>query len=394
MAMAISTNSSFESTGNTGRTGELASERSGGAIHVPKQQILPKKQIAKDSMLEHTIVQTAQSVHPLVSDPAETLSPLLNMTSGVASGGDGVESTTGTTEFLRQYVTTQTRLERLGECFTPIPWDNPAEGYTVDVDNLPSFPAIVLVSRAFRLNFWQYVRFGKIARHVLYSYRQDIELASESNPTEPAHADLELQLIAYLWGEAGAGNSTVVHALLHFAQLWGRDGFIETLAFTGVAAINVNGKTIHSARNHSIHENQVARLSAGIKKHFSCVVLRISDGISTTDQALLGRADAMTSEMSVFRDRVWGGRHLALGEDWFQIPPVGSQPRMSSLCSGSSLLWTAFQPPGPETKASAAARLCSKRTDQICCVPHRKHESAEGSSLYEFACENAVGSTH
>ena len=66
---------------------------------------------------------------------------------------------------------------------------------------------------------------------------------------ERARYALEPQLIGYLGGEAGSGKSAVIEALLIFATRWGRRNAIETLAFTGIAAIQADGKTIHSGRN-------------------------------------------------------------------------------------------------------------------------------------------------
>ena len=186
------------------------------------------------------------------------------------------------------------------ECFSPIPWEDPTLRPTITVDDLPRFPAIGVVSRAYQLNFWQHAAFEKIARHVIYAYRSDIERESGSSFTRPPRADLLDQLVGDLGGEAGAGKS---------------DGSVETLAFTGVAAINVHGRTIHSARNIFIGENDNTRPSTDMRAAFGRVVLTMIDEISMTDQSLLGRADAKTRETSTAQDRIWGGRHLLFGGD-------------------------------------------------------------------------------
>lgn len=63
---------------------------------------------------------------------------------------------------------------------------------------------------------------------------------------------LKKQLIGYVGGEAGTGKSAFIAAILTFATLWGRRNTVETMAFTGLAALNVDGDTIHSQRGITI----------------------------------------------------------------------------------------------------------------------------------------------
>ncbi|GMF42237.1 unnamed protein product [Phytophthora fragariaefolia] len=139
--------------------------------------------------------------------------------------------------------------------------------------------------------------------------------------------DIKPQLIDYLGGEAGTGKSTVVEALLVLARCWGREGSIETLAFTGAAATNIHGKTIHSARNlkrNGAESNSSP--SAEMKCRYSLVKLVIVDEISITNQALLGGLDNVSRSMTTKSSKFMGDKHVLLIGDFLQLPPVGGYP--------------------------------------------------------------------
>ncbi|KAJ7776561.1 hypothetical protein DFH07DRAFT_693050, partial [Mycena maculata] len=55
------------------------------------------------------------------------------------------------------------------------------------------------------------------------------------------------QLRMFLSGPGGTGKSRVIHALQDFFQLRGQNRRFRLAAYTGVAARNINGMTLHSA---------------------------------------------------------------------------------------------------------------------------------------------------
>lgn len=117
------------------------------------------------------------------------------------------------------------------------------------------------------------------------------------------------------------------------AEKWGREGSVETLAFTGVAAINIRGRTMHSARNLKVHDKgESYNPSAEMRNRYSRVVLVIIDEISMTDQALLGRTDAVSRELSAWKREFLGGRHTLLLGDWLQLPSVAGSPCTFNCC--------------------------------------------------------------
>jgi hypothetical protein len=88
---------------------------------------------------------------------------------GASSTGDSA-AFEGTQRFISQFRDAHTRLERLHECFAPVPYrlvDTPPRWTQT---TLPEFPEIAMTSEAFQLNFWQHVMFEVAARHLLYAY--------------------------------------------------------------------------------------------------------------------------------------------------------------------------------------------------------------------------------
>jgi len=188
-----------------------------------------------------------------------------------------------------------------------------------------------MVDEAVGLNFWQHAVFEVAARHLLFEYSNDVATALREPIYPPCHIaqpyELKPQLVAYLGGEAGTGKSNVIHALLTLGQRWERDGSVETLAFTGVAAINIQGRTMHSARNLRLNgaENN-PNPSLEMKSRFTRVVLVIADEISMIDQALLGGTETASQSLACVRGKLMGGKHVILTGDWLQLPSIAGCP--------------------------------------------------------------------
>ncbi|KAK1935190.1 ATP-dependent DNA helicase pfh1 [Phytophthora citrophthora] len=254
----------------------------------------------------------------------------------------------GTQTFIETFPRAATRLQRLEDCYGPVPFPTHPMRPRWSPESLLQFPTIAMVSEAFMLNFWQHVMFEVAARHLLYAYSLDIE-STIGDPlflpgSRPTPFEIRPQLISYLGGQAGTGKSTVVDALLSFARLWGRVGSVETLAFTGAAAINIHGKTLHTARNLKLSGAEPnSPPSNEMKTRFSEVVLVIIDEISITDQALLGGTDSVSRMMSMSPEKFMGGKHVLLIGDYLQLPPVaGNLCFQTPPCSASRLRHAGF----------------------------------------------------
>lgn len=305
---------------------------------------LPSKSTALQLEESEAIVDKVEHLNGVISYVASTYPPVespsrmakLNVDEYLAHIADSnvhddESSTTGTYQFVAQFPDAPTRLERLRDCFQPVPWSRIPTGTAFLPETLPRFPRIADVSHSFNLNFWQHAAFETLARHLLYAYSRDIEeslpeqLIPSGVAVEPF--DVKDQLIAYLGGEAGTGKSTVVHALLAFASMWGREGTVETIAFTGVAAMNINGQTMHSARHLTLNSAEPKGApTLEMKANYSRVVLVIMDELSMTDQALLGGVDASSRAMTNTPSKMMGGKHVLFLSDLMQLPPVGGTP--------------------------------------------------------------------
>lgn len=125
-----------------------------------------------------------------------------------------------------------------------------------DIQSLKQFSTISEISQGLRLNLMQHYAFETYARHLLYHYTRDITNDGKSMMTEDKEIlkqlKLKSQLIGHVGGEAGCGKSAFIAAILTFATLWGRRDTVETLAFMGIAGLNVDGDTIHSFRGINV----------------------------------------------------------------------------------------------------------------------------------------------
>jgi len=110
---------------------------------------------------------------------------------------------------------------------------------SVSVDQLPLYPTITEVSRAYKLNKEQHDSFAICATALLNTWKS-------------AYLGEGVRLKHVMTGAGGCGKSEVIKALMSFSQLWNRPNAVRTIAATGIAAVNVNGRTIHSALELSI----------------------------------------------------------------------------------------------------------------------------------------------
>lgn len=110
-------------------------------------------------------------------------------------------------------------------------------------EDLKPYPSISQVSQASKLNAKQHTSFAMAATSLLQTWRS-IDLGGDQLPA--------VQLAHILNGEGGVGKSHVIKALQRFSALWGKPNAVKTLAMTGIAAVNVGGRTIHSGLDLSI----------------------------------------------------------------------------------------------------------------------------------------------
>ena len=101
------------------------------------------------------------------------------------------------------------------------------------------------------------------------------------------------------------------------------------MAYTGVAAMNVDGRTIHSARNIKFGGyEQRSPPTNDMKVKYSQVVLSIIDESSMTQQKLLGGANLASKSLVTmkYKTKPFGGKHMLITGDWLQFQPVAGKP--------------------------------------------------------------------
>lgn len=123
----------------------------------------------------------------------------------------------------------------------------------------------------------------------------------------------------FITGKAGTGKST----LLKYIQKL-NDSFI-VLAPTGIAAINVNGETIHSffklKPGYELDEATHVRISNNMIAEYAGVNTIIIDEISMVRADVLDAVDVFLQRIKNTSEAFGGVRMLFFG-DLFQLPPV------------------------------------------------------------------------
>lgn len=125
----------------------------------------------------------------------------------------------------------------------------------------------------------------------------------------------------FVTGKAGAGKSTL---LSHYCQTSKKE--IVVLAPTGVAALNVNGQTIHSFFNfyidvtvEKIINKEVAPYSKRLYRQLKTIII---DEISMVRADLMDCIDVFLRMYGPYQDEPFGGVQMIFFGDLYQLPPV------------------------------------------------------------------------
>ncbi len=123
----------------------------------------------------------------------------------------------------------------------------------------------------------------------------------------------------FITGKAGTGKSTLLN---HFKQTTKKE--IVVLAPTGVAALNIDGQTIHSFFSFApdITLNSVKKHSGTWAKMYKIIETIIIDEISMVRADLLDCVDKFLRLNGKNPDKPFGGVQMVFIGDLYQLPPV------------------------------------------------------------------------
>jgi hypothetical protein len=117
-----------------------------------------------------------------------------------------------------------------------------------------------------------------------------------------------------LWKEAGTGKSAIIAAVLLFATLAGRRNTVETMAFSGLAGLAIDGDTIHHHRGLNVPLQKL--YPEYVKSNVSQVYLTLVDECSMLSKILAGTADEVTRYLRN-NNNPWGGIHIEFLGDMY-----------------------------------------------------------------------------
>ncbi len=136
-------------------------------------------------------------------------------------------------------------------------------------------------------------------------------------------------------GKAGTGKSTLLRYFVDHTEKQ-----IAVLAYTGMAAVNVGGQTIHSFFKFPlgpITEDDIGTVCDGLYKHLEAIVI---DEVSMLRADLMDAIDLFLRENGPDKNRPFGGVQVIFVGDPFQLEPVvGSPEEAQYLATKYSSPW-------------------------------------------------------
>ena len=172
-------------------------------------------------------------------------------------------------------------------------------------------------------------RFSK-ARTILLAWLE--QNAAPQNEVQPGESDIVFQHLrnsnrnTLIMGQGGTGKSWLLRRLVTSS---GRDG-VAVIAFTGVAAINVGGETMHRFFKFDAHAalseiDPAAGMNAQTRAKLKALQLLIIDEISMSSADQL---DAIDNSLRYARSKPnapFGGVQVIMFGDPYQLPPVNER---------------------------------------------------------------------
>ena len=130
-------------------------------------------------------------------------------------------------------------------------------------------------------------------------------------------------LLAYLGGQGGTGKSQIIKCLKSFVSYYEKPNTLIVTAFTGKAAYNIQGVTLHSIlsfKNLSKFTTEYS-MSFKTKRLLLDTNMIFIDECSMISKNILAKVDSVLQWLTG-KSVPYGGVHVILAGDFLQLPPV------------------------------------------------------------------------
>jgi hypothetical protein len=197
----------------------------------------------------------------------------------------------------------------------PLP-DPLAEISTHDRINIFS---IASLSIAFQLNPQQH----KALTYMATSFLQTLFKKRYNYTTNTAQEQLRM----VLFGQAGTGKSAIIKAMHYLAKMFNAEDAFLVMAYTGVAAININGITVDKFiyRNHGYKDLPEKTLTKFLQKHQHTIMMVYDEKSFLAHQDLVLSHHRTTQAFGSLDNSIpFAGIHQILSGDFLQLPKVQS----------------------------------------------------------------------
>ena len=153
------------------------------------------------------------------------------------------------------------------------------------------------------------------------------------------------QLLMQIQGEGGTGKSKVIQTVTQFFAQMGMKSMLMKMAYTGIAASLIEGKTTHTATCMSVSEEKMSaktrRKLTDTWREIEYVIIDEVSMLSRTFLAALSKRIAIGKARHESNDKPFGGVNVIICGDFHQFGPVvttkrGALYHMSDVARGDS----------------------------------------------------------
>ena len=238
-------------------------------------------------------------------------------------------------------------LEKIGKAiiFNQHESDHSTQPAMPEAIPVKDFPNVYDVSKRWGLNDEQQAAFLLCSFAILQRLHLNVKESSQSKVTAkqlneqilkcferflPSYED---QLSLFIGGCGGTGKSQIVHALMDFCDRWKCSTSVVVCAFSGIAAMLIQGCTLHSALGISI-EKDPKPPSEMMKIAWSEVDLIVIDECSMLAPSMLDLLDRRLRQLKSNPNLKFGGLHVTFVGDFYQLKPI-LEPLLGTACDSS-----------------------------------------------------------